>query len=417
MVVGEMKDKFLLVDLHTVIHGSYSLTWTDAHLHRQLITILSGPVVDSFDREFRILFAASVPVPDTWRVAGTHVDVAHPLKDLSNLRFQKHLPLEPEIISPSSPPTDYLLDWEAMGVIQRDLSFTDTPLDRHEEIVAEEMPLQNSRLFDKNTHIMDSFTSNGNQFVDRRRLIENTSPVTNNVPDKSTAFNSIQPSSTDRSALERRKSVEHLVEKALHRQLSKERNTNVDDRRITRVFDKATEQTHNVVRLSSVEREERFRREPDVGDEYSLNEISSKVQNTPSSRKPLILMVPQAGSFSSLSDLMKNFQPQRSTSGVLKRGSKGAMSEMSRSMMDLSVHDKDANDVPVPRFKASCFDPGHITPAFALMKKRSDEIKPLLYRTPKNFMPRERPRSSSYAFGTDWRMPLTEKEGDVGARK
>lgn len=50
---------------------------------------------------------------------------------------------------------------------------------------------------------------------------------------------------------------------------------------------------------------------------------------------------------------MKNFQPQRSTSGLLKRGSKGAMSEMSRSMMDLSVHDKDANDVPVPRFKAS----------------------------------------------------------------
>uniref|UniRef100_A0A8C9XMA5 Family with sequence similarity 83 member E n=1 Tax=Sander lucioperca TaxID=283035 RepID=A0A8C9XMA5_SANLU len=107
MVVGEMKDKFLLVDLETVIHGSYSLTWTDAHLHRQLITVLSGPVVDSFDREFRILFAASLPMPDTWKVAGTHVglDVTHQLKDHSDLWVQRHHYSEPEITNPPSPPS------------------------------------------------------------------------------------------------------------------------------------------------------------------------------------------------------------------------------------------------------------------------------------------------------------------------
>lgn len=148
-----------------------SLTWTDAHLHRQLITLLSGPVVEPFDREFRILFAASLPVPDAWRVEGTHVDVPHQLKDLPSLRFQKHFPLEPEITSPPSPPADSLLDWEAMGVVQRDGYFPGSPLDRREEAVTKEMPLQNNMLFNKNTPFMDGFTNNGNQFVDKRRYM------------------------------------------------------------------------------------------------------------------------------------------------------------------------------------------------------------------------------------------------------
>ncbi len=62
-------------------------------------------------------------------------------------------------------------------------------------------------------------------------------------------------------------------------------------------------------------------------------------------------------------------------------------------------------------FPWQCFDPGHMTPAFALMKKRSDEVKPLVYRTPMNFLPRERPRSSSYAFGVDWRS-LADLQGE-----
>lgn len=143
-----------------------SLTWTDAHLHRQLITVLRGAVVDSFDREFRILFAASLPVPDDWRTAGTPAEGTHQLKDLSNLRFQKHLPLEPEITSPPSPPADSLLDWEAMGVVQRDTCFPDSPLDRHEP---KEAPLQNNLLLDKHTAVVDGFDYTGNQFVDMNR--------------------------------------------------------------------------------------------------------------------------------------------------------------------------------------------------------------------------------------------------------
>ena len=148
----------------------YSLTWTDAHLHRQLITVLSGPVVDSFDKEFRILFAASLPVPDTWRVASTHPDMAHQLKDISDLRFQKHLPLEHEFTNPPSPPADSLLDWEAMGVMQRG-SYPDSPLDQHEEIIRAGIPLQNNMLFDKKTPVVDGLTQNGGQFLDKRRYI------------------------------------------------------------------------------------------------------------------------------------------------------------------------------------------------------------------------------------------------------
>ncbi|XP_054473701.1 protein FAM83E [Anoplopoma fimbria] len=296
-VIGEMKDKFLLVDLETVIHGSYSLTWTDAHLHRQLITVLNGPVVESFDREFRILFAASLPVPDTWRATGTHANVPHQLKDRSDLGFKRLHHLDPEITNPPSLPADYLLDWEAMGVIQSNLSIPGSPLDQHEENMAKEIPLQSQMLFMKKTPILGAFNSSGNQFVEKKRYLD------------------------------------HL----------------------------------------------------DL-------------------QKPIILRMPQSESFSSLSDIMKRIQPRQSTSA-----SNVAVSEVSQSMMDLSVHKKDDDRVPVPRFKASCLDLEQMTPALALMRKRNEELKLSLHRTPKNFLPRERPRSSSYGL---WRRSLAETNGE-----
>ena len=143
-------------------------------MHRQLITVLGGPAVDSFDREFRILFAASIPVPDTWRVAGTHVEVPHQLKDRSDLGFQRHHYLETEITNPPSPPTDSLLDWEAMGVVQRNLRFPDSSLDQHEEMMAKEMPLHSKMLFERNTPIMDDFTKTnmGKTIWDNIRYME-----------------------------------------------------------------------------------------------------------------------------------------------------------------------------------------------------------------------------------------------------
>ncbi|XP_067388824.1 protein FAM83E [Emydura macquarii macquarii] len=61
-VTGSLKEKFLLVDGEMVITGSYSFTWSDARLSRQLVTLLTGEIAGAFDREFRTLYAASRPL-------------------------------------------------------------------------------------------------------------------------------------------------------------------------------------------------------------------------------------------------------------------------------------------------------------------------------------------------------------------
>ncbi|XP_069008073.1 protein FAM83A isoform X2 [Embiotoca jacksoni] len=359
IVVGEMKDKFLLVDLETVIHGSYSLTWTDARLHRQLITVLSGPVVDSFDREFRILFAASLPVPDTWKVT-------------------------------------------AMGVVQRDRS----PVEQHEEIMVKEMPQQPNMLFEENKPIMEGPTNNGNQLLERR-LHETAFPATTGVSDRSTTFNNKEPVSADRATTDIMKRLELTIEKAVSRQLSKENNSNLHDRNTTTCDDKATEPTH---KLSSTETRERSVRKSVLEEESRTDENSSRVENTPFSRRPVILRVPQSENYSSLSDIMKRIQ--RSSPGLHGRRSNAA-SEQTRPAMELSVHNTDTNHdesrAPVPRFKV---DPYYVTPALALMKRRNEEVKSALYRTPRTFLARERPRSASHAAGIDWRRSITEREGE-----
>ncbi|XP_019214805.1 protein FAM83D isoform X3 [Oreochromis niloticus] len=170
-LVGEMNEKFLLVDLDTVIHGSYSFTWTDTHLHRQLITVLRGPAVDAFDREFRILYASSLPVLST----ATHVNQNHQLKDISDVRLLKRISVDPDITDPPSPRAVSPLDWDKMGVFSEESSLPTSPLYLHGEVVKLEMPLQNSMQLDKNTPLMDGFTNNQNYIVDKRR---NREPLT-----------------------------------------------------------------------------------------------------------------------------------------------------------------------------------------------------------------------------------------------
>ncbi|XP_037303666.2 protein FAM83H isoform X2 [Pungitius pungitius] len=409
-VVGEMKDNFLLVDLETVIHGSYGLTWTDAHLHRQLITVLSGPVVESFDREFRILFAASLPVPDTRRVAGAHVDGPRQLNDYSELEFKRRHHLEPENINPPSPPDDYLLDWEAMGVVQRNRCFSESPFSRSEE--AAEIPPRSKMLFMKNTATGEGSSRDGNRFWDNKRLQENTAQGTNNVPDRSTFkdidhfHSNAQLWSPNPTSQERMKRAEHIIDKGIYRQPYIEKSSTLD---VTTKpnDDKATEPTEDV--LSYFKRRERLRAEAALEVESTMKEMSA----TPSSRTPLILKLPLSESFSSLSDIMKKI-PARQSTPAPGKGSRAALSELSRSMMELSAHNQDGDDdrVPLPRFKSSGFDPDYMTPALALMKKRNDELKPSLYRTPKNFLPRERPRSFSYGLWGGKRVSLEETDGE-----
>ncbi|XP_036957053.1 protein FAM83D [Acanthopagrus latus] len=374
MVVGEMKDQFLLVDLDTVIHGSYSLTWSDAHLHRQLITVLTGLVVESFDTEFRIIYAVSLPVPNTCTVPTSLEAVTYKPKERPTLRFQNQkLPLQPAIDSPPPPPVDMVLDWKAMGVFS-DQCAPDSPQDQQEAIVAKAIPLKNNMASDKNAPIMDCLTDTGNQNVDKNR-------------------------------------VEGILEKIISRHPSKERNFKLNGKTPTALEDTATEQTNVELKIAPTQRQVRLNREPIKEEEYRASETSSKVENKPSSRKPLILRVPQSESFSSLNDIMKRLTLRQNPSEQLNRESMAtASSELSRSMMDLSVDNTDTKDAPPPRFKATGFDPDQMTASLSLMKRRNDEFKPLLYRTPKNILPRERPRSSSYALSMDWRKSLAELE-------
>ncbi|XP_035141663.3 protein FAM83E [Callithrix jacchus] len=62
-VSGAMREKFVLLDGERVISGSYSFTWSDARLHRGLVTLLTGEIAGSFSLEFRTLYANSWPLP------------------------------------------------------------------------------------------------------------------------------------------------------------------------------------------------------------------------------------------------------------------------------------------------------------------------------------------------------------------
>ncbi|XP_072283376.1 protein FAM83E [Pyxicephalus adspersus] len=94
-VTGKLKEKFLLIDGNSVITGSYSFTWSDSRLDRNLITHLTGEITDVFDNEFRTLFASSRPLQ--------RYDFA---KD-PNKEIQNKLPIPPPIISVPKEPENF----------------------------------------------------------------------------------------------------------------------------------------------------------------------------------------------------------------------------------------------------------------------------------------------------------------------
>lgn len=74
--------------------------------------------------------------------------------------------------------------------------------------------------------------------------------------------------------------------------------------------------------------------------------------------------------------------------------------------------------IDVSIFLGQCFDPDCLSSTIALIKKRNDDLKPSLYKTPKSFAPRERPRSSTYGLDL-WRRSLLERDEDsqMGVKK
>ncbi|XP_062326245.1 protein FAM83C [Osmerus eperlanus] len=56
---GQVQEKFMIIDCEEVIAGSYSFTWLSAQVHSNMMMHFSGRITDSFDREFRCLYADS----------------------------------------------------------------------------------------------------------------------------------------------------------------------------------------------------------------------------------------------------------------------------------------------------------------------------------------------------------------------
>ncbi|XP_053358423.1 protein FAM83B [Clarias gariepinus] len=60
---GGMGQKFVLVDCQTVFFGSYSLMWSCEKIHLNMVQVITGGLVESYDEEFRTLYARSnIPV-------------------------------------------------------------------------------------------------------------------------------------------------------------------------------------------------------------------------------------------------------------------------------------------------------------------------------------------------------------------
>ncbi|KAJ7989507.1 hypothetical protein DPEC_G00305260 [Dallia pectoralis] len=56
---GALCSKYMLVDGEKVMFGSYSFTWRASRTDRNMITVMTGQVVDFFDNDFREMYAVS----------------------------------------------------------------------------------------------------------------------------------------------------------------------------------------------------------------------------------------------------------------------------------------------------------------------------------------------------------------------
>ncbi|KAG7478440.1 hypothetical protein MATL_G00080410 [Megalops atlanticus] len=401
MVVGELKDNFLLVDLDTVMLGSYSPTWADAHLHRQLVTVLSGQVVECFDREFRILYAASSPVPVIWKPGRppTRAENIHQPPEQTDREILPLLPLDiPGHVTPP-PPTDSPLDWEALGVTNRN-HFPDSPVNLLKEWEGPALP-----------PLIEQKALVGEEPLPCRAEREPGSPPVHLQQHRK------QQSATETCVSPDNESTPRDTPRALYRPHSLQKLHDRDDRQTIKSTIEPVEEecTSSVANQQRNEEKGRFR--------FSLRRDSAEgvglqpqatgpglgsERVTPAPKKPLILSVPlsQTGNGSALSDILKRLQPRLGRPAQPVKSALSAVPALSRSMLDLSLQPTEPEPdttTLAQRSQVNCMP--RLTPAQALMRQRSDETKPGVPRPPKVFLPPSRPRSSSFGFGRDWERP------------
>ncbi|XP_025930053.1 protein FAM83B [Apteryx rowi] len=97
---GKMEQKFLLVDCKKVIYGSYSFMWSFEKTNLSMVQVITGQLVESFDEEFRTLYArSSVPssfAPELVRVNSHRTlwdndTYQHSVSSLASVSSQRNL--------------------------------------------------------------------------------------------------------------------------------------------------------------------------------------------------------------------------------------------------------------------------------------------------------------------------------------
>ncbi|XP_067314300.1 protein FAM83F [Pseudorasbora parva] len=58
-IPGNVHSKYMLIDGDKVMFGTYSFSWSSSRMDRNMITVMSGQVVDFYDHDFRELYANS----------------------------------------------------------------------------------------------------------------------------------------------------------------------------------------------------------------------------------------------------------------------------------------------------------------------------------------------------------------------
>ncbi|KAK5622815.1 hypothetical protein CRENBAI_024612 [Crenichthys baileyi] len=57
---GSLEQRFILVDCQTVLHGTYSYTWSFEKLNLSMVLVVTGQLVSSYNEEFRRLYGRSI---------------------------------------------------------------------------------------------------------------------------------------------------------------------------------------------------------------------------------------------------------------------------------------------------------------------------------------------------------------------
>ncbi|NXP11307.1 FA83B protein, partial [Thinocorus orbignyianus] len=97
---GKMEQKFILVDCKKVLYGSYSFMWSFEKTNLSMVQVITGQLVESFDEEFRTLYArSSVPssfAPELVRVNSRRTlwdndTYQHSVSSLASVSSQRNL--------------------------------------------------------------------------------------------------------------------------------------------------------------------------------------------------------------------------------------------------------------------------------------------------------------------------------------